>query len=203
MGCSTTPLAVSGGLTFVVISAGFNFTCVVTSTQREYCWGYKLGGQLGNGTTMNSTVPVAVAGQLKFSGVSAGKNSACGVSDLLTAYCWGDSGPTPLAIPGGLPFWSISVGGDHTCGVVAPGDAYCWGDNHHGQLGNPTPNGSTTPVFVIPPGTTGLGWKAVMAGGSHTCGVTSTPTDDGVFCWGAGTGASGGDSFVPVLVVGP
>ena len=58
-----TPVAVSGGLTFVAVSAGGSHSCAITPTGVAYCWGMNAGGQLGNGTTNESNVPLRVAGQ--------------------------------------------------------------------------------------------------------------------------------------------
>jgi len=59
---SSTPVAVSGGLTFSTLTAGAGHTCGLTSTKTTYCWGDNQYGQLGNGSTTNSSVPVAVVG---------------------------------------------------------------------------------------------------------------------------------------------
>jgi alpha-tubulin suppressor-like RCC1 family protein len=37
---STTPVAVSGGLSFQSVSAGFSHTCGLTTSGASYCWGY-------------------------------------------------------------------------------------------------------------------------------------------------------------------
>ncbi|OLC99583.1 MAG: hypothetical protein AUI89_08550 [Gemmatimonadetes bacterium 13_1_40CM_3_65_8] len=87
-----TPVAVSGGLTFAAVSAGFYFTCGVTTSRPAYCWGDNPAGELGNGTTTNSTTPVAVSGGLTFVAVSAGDAHTCGVTPSGAAYCWGGNG---------------------------------------------------------------------------------------------------------------
>src|SRR5439155_646348 len=70
---STTPVPVSGGLTFTTVSGGAtSFTCGVTTAGAAYCWGSNFYGQFGNGTTISSTTPVAVSGGLTFASVVAG-----------------------------------------------------------------------------------------------------------------------------------
>src|SRR3989441_171520 len=81
-----TPVAVSGGLTFAAVSAGFYFTCGVTPSGAAYCWGNNAQGELGNGTTTSSTTPVAVSGGLTFAAVSAGNTHTCGVTPSGAAY---------------------------------------------------------------------------------------------------------------------
>lgn len=91
--CSTSPVAVTGGLVFSAVSGGTYSTCGVTTTGAAYCWGNDLFGQLGNGTITNTNTPtpVAVAGGLSFTAVSAGIVSACGIATTSAAYCWGDN----------------------------------------------------------------------------------------------------------------
>src|SRR5439155_1275576 len=96
---TTTPGAVSGGLTFASVSAGdgfacgvaTSFTCGVTTAGAAYCWGSNFYGQFGNGTTISSTTPVAVSGGLTFASVVAGYYGACGVTTNGGAYCWGNN----------------------------------------------------------------------------------------------------------------
>ena len=88
---STTPGAVSGGLTFASVSTQYDSACGVTTAGAAYCWGDNSSGQLGNGTKTKSTTPVAVAGGLTFATVSAGQYFACGVTTKGAAYCWGNN----------------------------------------------------------------------------------------------------------------
>lgn len=48
--CSRTPFAVSGGLTFATLSAGWFHSCGVSKTGTGYCWGYNGYGDLGSST---------------------------------------------------------------------------------------------------------------------------------------------------------
>lgn len=160
--CSLTPVAVTGGLSFVTIGTrtGGDNTCGVTSAGVAYCWGGNTEGELGNGTTTSSSTPVAVVGGLVFAAVSTGTRFSCGVTVSGSAYCWGrnDHGQlgdgttisrtTPVAVVGGLTFVAVGTGTRHSCGLTAGGTAYCWGQNSVGQLGNGTTADSYTPVRV-------------------------------------------------------
>lgn len=62
-----TPMSVSGGLKFSVITANRNFTCGVSSSV-AYCWGGSGGGggsngRLGTAPGTDTTVPGRVQGQ--------------------------------------------------------------------------------------------------------------------------------------------
>lgn len=64
--CALLPLAVSGGLTFVSVSAHTQHTCGLSSNGVAYCWGSGTNGQLGNGekgSQIFTIAPVQVAGQ--------------------------------------------------------------------------------------------------------------------------------------------
>jgi alpha-tubulin suppressor-like RCC1 family protein len=56
----TTPVLVSGGLTFAAVDAGVQRTCGVTTSGVAYCWGRNLHGALGDGTQIDRLVPVPV-----------------------------------------------------------------------------------------------------------------------------------------------
>jgi alpha-tubulin suppressor-like RCC1 family protein len=63
---SDVPVAVQGGLTFAVVSAGGDFqyhTCGITTGGATYCWGSDFSGQLGTGGSADdSDVPVRLGG---------------------------------------------------------------------------------------------------------------------------------------------
>jgi alpha-tubulin suppressor-like RCC1 family protein len=155
-----TPVAVIGGLTFGVVSAGGRHTCGVTTGAAAYCWGFNGRGQLGDSTQTDARSPVAVVGGLTFATVSTGEYHTCGVTTGGAAYCWGvnymgelGDGTTinrtsPVAVLGGLIFAVVSAGSSHTCGVTTAGTAYCWGANGFGELGDGTTISSSVPVKV-------------------------------------------------------
>jgi alpha-tubulin suppressor-like RCC1 family protein len=198
--CSTSPVAVSGGLTFSSISAASTSTCGVTPSGDAYCWGNNLSGQLGDGTTTSRSAPTAVAGGLEFTSVSAGYQHTCGVTTGGDAHCWGSNGgalgdgtqtdsPIPVLVAGELQFASVSASERQTCGLTTDGVSYCWGSNNFSNFGDGTNTGSLSPV----PTSGGLRFAALIARYQFTCGMAS----DGVgYCWGSnpvgqlGTGGS-------------
>jgi len=196
---SSTPVAVTGGLTFVALSAGAVHTCGLTTGGAAYCWGQGLVGQLGDGTTNSSPSPVAVKGGLTFVAISAGGSHTCGLTRSGSAFCWGEDdrdqlgigapapeicGPSvlcstvPVAVAGGLRFWALSPGLDYTCGLTGSGAAYCWGGNDTGELGDGTTTQHSSPVAV----TGGRRFFALTAGFDHTCGLTRSLA---AYCWGS------------------
>ena len=100
-------------------------------------------------------------------------------------------------------FAAVSAGGQHTCAISKAGAAQCWGRDAAGQLGDGGTNtNKSMPVAVIHL-TSGV--RAIAAGGSHTCAVTSTGA---VWCWGSdssgqlGDGGTHSDQPIPVVVGG-
>jgi alpha-tubulin suppressor-like RCC1 family protein len=190
------PQRVIGGLRFASISAGYIFTCGLTTRGAAYCWGYNGYGELGDGTTTDSDEdgPQPVIGGLRFASISADSYyHTCGLTTRGAAYCWGynsegqlgdgtttdsdENGPQPVI--GGLRFASIETGGYHTCGLTSRGAAYCWGYNNEGQLGDGTTTDSDEdgPQPVIG----GLKFARLGVDGYHACGLT---TRGAAYCWG-------------------
>ena len=186
-------------LSFRQLSAGYRHTCGITTDNRAYCWGDNFNGGLGDGTTQYRTTPVAVSGGLRFLQVSGGLNYTCGVTTDFKAYCWGqntygklgDGSATrrlaPAAVFGTRRFRQVDAGLHHTCGVTTAGIGYCWGNNIWGQLGDgSTFNQRQRPVPIAG----GLLFLRVIAGGTHTCGLTR---DNQAYCWGDNSSGQIGD----------
>lgn len=211
---STTPVPVSGGLSFASVSAGVFHSCGVAASGIAYCWGNGDWGKLGNGGTASSSTPVPVSGGLTFMSVSAALYHSCGVTTSGAAYCWGRNNlngqlgngtfvdsSLPVPVSGGQTFNSLSARELHTCGVAVSGAAFCWGNNDRGQLGILTGMSSSTPAQVFGV----IAFSVVSPGESHTCGNSA---NDRVYCWGwnlngqLGTGTAG-DSFAPVRISPP
>lgn len=220
------PTLVVGGLTFSSITAGFRYTCGVTTSNQAYCWGYNFYGELGVGSRAATGTPTLVTGGLSFASVTAGSGfTTCGITVSQQTYCWGwnDSGQlgtnttdslsvAPARVSGSQVFASISPSNFHTCGVTTTGAAYCWGANPDGELGigAQTPGSncganlvrcSRVPLAVVG----GYSFTSITTNNFNTCGVT---TLGGGFCWGLNDNAqfaNGGKtkSDVPVQMSNP
>lgn len=149
-------------------------TCALTSDGRVDCWGENSYGQLGDGTETDRSTPVEVK-------AAEGQGTLTGVE-------------------------AIAAGGDQTCALTSGGGVDCWGDNEVGQLGDGSTLESATVGPVEAVGGPGAlsGMKAIAAGGSQTCALTS---GGGVDCWGADKGGQLGDgltmsSSTPVVAEG-
>ena len=222
---SLTPVAVSGGLTFMSLSAGLDHTCGLTGDGTAYCWGNLSWGALpgwpgaaaaqvcviskGEFYTRCFTQPVLVSSDLTFKALSSGSLGECGLTDGGVAYCWGDDYPSAdtwplLAVPGGSPFAAVTKGRDRgfACGVSTAGAASCWGTVSTGGGSDWVGTEWVVEPRMVLGGHTfvslGLGW-------SHACGITPGGV---IYCWGhngagqLGNGSQEPFSPVPVKVAG-
>ncbi len=229
--CSTTPVAVSGGLRFKSISAGFWQTCGLTVDDQTYCWGRNILGTFGDGTTREGgSTPVLGATGVTLGSLSSGSGAACGITVDRVTVCWGGVNAagelgdgtnvrhlTPQPVAGDfVRVRSVNTATEnnflaHVCGIVSNGEARCWGSNRFGQLGIATTQTCQFANIVfscinVPVTVAGdHRFVSVALGNEHTCGATLVGD---VLCWGRNDRGQLGDGTTtdraePVLVALP
>jgi alpha-tubulin suppressor-like RCC1 family protein len=217
-----TPIKVAGTRTWRQVSAGYDHTCAVTTTDEPFCWGSNVEGQGGSDGSFHAS-PARVLGGLLFRQIIAGAYHTCGATTSSVGYCWGADAlgnatvlhsNRPTRVSGGLHFKTVVAGSGlilipseeheqfYSCGISTDDLAYCWGDGSTGVFGAGTSiSFSRTPVAV----SGGHQFKGINLGNIHVCGVTFTNT---VFCWGTNQHGQIGDGstvltrWVPVRVFG-
>ena len=140
-----TPLA---GKTVVDISAGYAFTCAVTSEGKVACWGYNSNGQLGYGDVTNIYVanynyPVNTSNPNSRSATAQGLYCFIGCAPIAVAY----TVPPSLLAGKNIVKLARSKSTSITmCAIDDAGQSYCWGGNNNGQVGdkNNTRSGTLT-----------------------------------------------------------
>jgi alpha-tubulin suppressor-like RCC1 family protein len=197
---------------FAQLSPSRLHSCGLDVSGQPWCWGFGLGGQLGNGAKSDSVTPVAIAGNHRFVRIDAGSDGllSCALDDVGTAWCWGpgdsgglgngttDGSNVPVQVQASQPFTSIGAGSNHGCGLDATGQAWCWGRNPYGALGRGVSGASLVPAAV----TGGHRFASLAVGGNFNCGLTSAGA---AWCWGFGLSLGDGvlaHSDVPVAVAG-
>jgi alpha-tubulin suppressor-like RCC1 family protein len=89
-GSAGSPQLVAGGLTFSQLSAGYGFTCGVTTAGVGYCWGAGAYGQRGDGNTnVAAGSPQPVSGGVALARIAAGRRHACATAQGGAVSCWG------------------------------------------------------------------------------------------------------------------
>lgn len=206
---------------FLEVAAGGSHTCGRSTSALLLCWGGNAKGQLGLGNLSDQLLPVFVDTVMLGSvmQISAGGEHTCAVNGG-ALYCWGDNGmgqlgegstqstSSPVGVTdvfGGASLAFVSAGWQHTCATTVVGAAFCWGGNANGQLGDGTEGGFSVQPSPVLGGAT-FGW--IGAGHNHSCGLTTSPVQGVLLCWGTndfgqlGDGSTG-SSLVPTRVTAP
>jgi alpha-tubulin suppressor-like RCC1 family protein len=195
------------------VSAGQWHTCGLTNNGQVYCWGYSLLGRLGNsagaGTEEDPEENVAKpaladAPGVVFASISAGASHTCAADELGRAWCWGsgedgrlgtrgldecalDASLVPCALEpqllddGNAYPAGVSAGGAHACAIDARDALWCWGDGSYGQLGI---GDVGEPSYRSAPVQLDGSYRALAAGGSHTCAIDGQGV---ALCFGDGS----------------
>lgn len=211
--CTWQPVRAQAPIRFAQFSPSRLHSCGIDLAGQAWCWGFGVGGQLGDGRSLSSATPVAIAGNHRFVRVDAGSDGllSCALDDAGTAWCWGpgDNGGlgngtangsnVPVQVLAAQPFTSIGAGSNHACGLDATGQAWCWGRNPYGVLGRGVSGAGLVPRMV----TGGLRFTSLAVGGNFNCGLTAAGA---AWCWGfalsLGDGLLSAHSDVPVAVAG-
>lgn len=186
--------------------ASARHSCALDATGAAWCWGFGVGGQLGDGRRIDSRVPVAVAGGLRFVALDAGLDGmgTCGVTAAGALWCWGPFAASTRTVGSAVPVQvplpqvarAVAVGTRHVCALDDVGQAWCWGDAP--LLGNgAATGGSSTPVPVA--GT--QRFTTLASAENSSCALAA---DGQAWCWGSarytGSGAGDADRLLPTPV---
>jgi alpha-tubulin suppressor-like RCC1 family protein len=138
--------------------------------------------------------PIGLDGGLNGGGSGVGGGTGGGGTGGGTG---GGSGSTANGVPS---FVFVTAGGGHTCALTENSVAWCWGDNSMGGLGIDSAIRTSLPRPVASGSTS---FKALSAGGGHTCGLDQNNV---AWCWGSNTsgalgiGSTRDSSNVPLRV---
>ena len=141
----SSPVAVSGGISFSTISVGNDHVLGLSTSGVVYAWGNNTYGQLGDGTVIAKSSPVAVLSG-PFGGdpivqIVAGNLASLAITSKGTMYAWGENSTgkvgdsttvnksSPVAVSGGLqaqlsPYIFQSNTPTATTISVTPGSTY-------------------------------------------------------------------------------
>jgi alpha-tubulin suppressor-like RCC1 family protein len=176
-------------------------TCALRTDGTVACFGRNESGQLGImdnlGTYFSNPQPSVVPGLANVTEIATGSAYTCALKTNHTVACFGNNlfgqlgiedsagqleNQIPTTVPGLTGVAAITAGDEHTCALKLDGTVACFGNNAFGQLGTTTNNGTNepNPIPTTVPGLTDV--SAIVAGGTHTCALTSTGN---VTCFGS------------------
>jgi len=190
------------------LATGLLNACAVTSDDRVFCVGPRLGNPACPKDSKCSQRALEVP-DLRARAVALGGARVCALTVDRQVSCWGSYGHSdrttesmysPQLVRGLPPISMIGGGGGHACAVAADsGETYCWGPRTRATR-SAEMDAPVTPEPVVER-IAGLTKPCELAGGLlHMCAVTA---DGAVYCWGTGGYGTLGSGTVEDLPTQP
>lgn len=193
------------GIRVVMATAGWDFTLIVTETNKLYVCGSNAFGQLGDPSLASkNTVPTEICGDLQFQQVAAGLRHSVALTVSGDVYCWGHAkrgqcavltdGNPPLKVvspekvtfpDGSGKMVQVVAGSYHTAALSDNGEVYIWGCNKYGQctLDPEVSSQVSAPCKVSEQLFQGQKVKVLQTGWTHFMAQTDTGI---IYSWGRG-----------------
>lgn len=196
------PTPVATDARFTSLSAGFGFTCGVTSDAGVMCWGSNVDHILGPSAPERcgdiapvpcSSRPLAIALPERMIQVSSGTAHACALSERGTVQCWGANfagqagvfrtgaasvpAPALVELPAQARAVALSSGGIQTCALTSTQLAYCWGADNLNFGQDVARSDEMRPRVAA----SGLRLRTVSVGQVHICALDMS---NRLRCWG-------------------
>lgn len=203
---SVSPIEILGLGSVLSAQLGLYSACAIDIEQKVFCWGFNSGGQLGNGTTIDSSSPVEVVGARGAQELILSSAGACARRLDGSIQCWGPivSSVVPVVPKFFENIKKLSLGYMFGCGLTNQQTVRCWGNNQNLQLGlSQSLTASANPVklnsdlhLLAQSSFDQIQKNKIMVGkgGYFRCGLT---IDQRVRCWGYNTsGYLGNNSSV-------
>ncbi len=189
----SSPVMLSSAVSWLVLSASFQFMAGIKSDRTLWAWGCNTSGQLGLNDLTNRSSPIKVGADTDWAGVACGQAYTMAVKTDGTLWTWGlnSSGQLGLrdvatrsspAKVGAATDWSpntrhLAPGATHTLAIKTDGTLWAWGLNTSGQLGLRDVATRSSPAKVG----AGTTWSTVATGLAFSAASTSTNT---LWTWG-------------------
>lgn len=93
------------GFSAIAVSAGSDYTCILTKAGGVRCWGHNERGVLGDGTTTDRVVPPDTDVLTGVTQIATGFDTTCALMISGGLRCWG----APFGLTPGVACWLVLV----------------------------------------------------------------------------------------------
>ena len=203
-----TAVQVSGLTNVISIAAAKYYSLALKDNGTVWSWGDNANGQLGDGSNFERLTPVPVVDITDVIAIAAGDYHSLALKNDGTVWAWGansdgqlgdgtigwyESKNTPVQVIDSTDSTgylteviAIAAGDFYSIALKSDGTVWTWGRNWHGQLGDGTTEGKSTPVQV-----SGLTNVIFIDGGNAH--ILAIKGDGTVWSWGGNWSGQLGD----------